>query len=65
MTNPTADQRFGPPRLQPHADFINSKNHLGYAITDLVKEFCAHHDLMATQVEIVVTHAGCFAKVTL
>lgn len=57
--------RFGPKRLQPHADFINSKHKLDYAITDLVKEFCEHHDLMANQIEIVVTYSGCYAKVSI
>ncbi len=56
---------FGPKRLQPHADFINSKHRLDYAITDLVKAFCEHHDIDPTHMEIVITHSGCFAKVYL
>lgn len=59
------DNRFGPRRIQPHAEFINSKHRLDYAITDLVKEFCEHHDFLPNQIEIVVANAGCYTKVTL
>lgn len=68
VPNITTDERpnrFGPKRLSPHADFINSKHRLDYAITDLVQEFCEHHDLTADKIQIVVTYSGCFAKVTL
>jgi hypothetical protein len=57
--------RFGPKRLQPHAGYINSKHILEYAISDLVKEFCEHHDIYSNQIEIVVTPVGCYTKINL
>lgn len=63
----TADEShgFGMPRLQPHADLINSKHRLDYAITDLVTAFCKRHDFQPDQIQVVVTYTGCYVKVTI